>query len=51
MALANDLNLAVDFVDEDALQNASVLRAYRLIVVTQPNLPVRGVPPRVLLIL
>eukprot|EP00041_Stephanoeca_diplocostata_P025183 m.654009 g.654009 ORF g.654009 m.654009 type:complete len:649 (-) comp22691_c2_seq59:321-2267(-) len=42
VALATDLNLPVDFVDEDALQNKTVLHPYSLLLVTQPNIPIAG---------
>ena len=41
LALAVHSNLAVDVIDEDSLTSAG-LQHYKLVVVTQPNLPVEG---------
>lgn len=42
LALATDSNIPVDFIDEDALEEPDTLSRYKLIVVTQPNIPVAG---------
>ena len=42
LALATDSNIPVDFVDEDALEEPEVLARYKLIWVTEPNLPAAG---------
>ena len=42
LALATDSNIPVDFVDEDALEEPGTLSQYKLIWVTQPNIPAAG---------
>jgi hypothetical protein len=42
MALATESNIPVDFLDEDALEEPQTLAQYKLIVVTQPNVPTDG---------
>jgi hypothetical protein len=40
--LAVDENVPVDFLDEDALLEADVLAQYKVIFLTQPNIPSAG---------
>lgn len=42
VALAIDSNIPVDFLDEDALLEPSTLAQYKLIIVTQPDVPTTG---------
>jgi hypothetical protein len=42
LALATDSNIPVDFLDEDALEEPGTLAPYKLIWVTQPNVPAAG---------
>ena len=42
LALATDANIPVDFIDEDALEEPETLAKYKVIYVTQPNLPEAG---------
>jgi hypothetical protein len=42
VALATDSNIPVDFLDEDALEEAGTLSQYKLIFVTEPNVPAAG---------
>ena len=40
--LALDLNIAVDFMDEDQLLDAAALSAFKVLFVTEPDLPLAG---------
>jgi hypothetical protein len=42
LALSTDGNVDVDWLDEEALEDAEVLKQYKVIVVTQPNVPEEG---------
>jgi hypothetical protein len=42
LALATDSNIPTDFLDEDALEEPGTLAQYKLIWVTQPNIPAAG---------
>ena len=42
LALTTDSNVLVDFIDEDALLEPARLAKYKLIIVTQPNVPAAG---------
>jgi hypothetical protein len=42
LALTTDSNVLVEFIDEDALLEPERLAKYKLIVVTQPNVPAAG---------
>ena len=42
LALATDSNLPVDFIDEDALEEPAVLAQYKLILLTEPDVPTKG---------
>jgi hypothetical protein len=42
LALATDSNIPVDFLDEDALEEPAVLAQYKMIWVTQPDVPSVG---------
>ena len=42
LALVTDSNIPVDFLDEDALEEPGTLAKYKLIWVTQPNIPAAG---------
>jgi hypothetical protein len=42
LALATDSNLPVDFIDEDALEEPATLAKYKLIWVTEPDIPSAG---------
>jgi hypothetical protein len=41
-ALAVDQNVPVDIIDEDALLEPDVLKQYKVVVVTEPNVPAEG---------
>jgi hypothetical protein len=42
LALATDSNIPVDFLDEDALEEPAVLAQYKLILLTEPDVPAKG---------
>ena len=42
LALATDSNIPVDFIDEDALEEPQVLAQYKLILLTEPDVPAKG---------
>jgi hypothetical protein len=42
LALTTDSNIPVDFIDEDTLLEPKRLARYKLLVVTQPNVPAAG---------
>ena len=43
LALAIHGGMQVDFIDEDALLNATVMAAYTVVIVTEPNVPKAGI--------
>ena len=43
LALAIHGGTQVDFLDEDALLNSTVMAAYKVVFVTEPNLPKAGI--------
>jgi hypothetical protein len=42
LALATDSNIPVDFIDEDALEEPQVMAKYKLILLTEPDVPAKG---------
>eukprot|EP01047_Picozoa_sp_COSAG01_P032515 COSAG01_NODE_2354_length_7842_cov_10.860907_3_plen_384_part_00 len=42
LAMATDLNVPVDLIDEDALEDPSVLSHYKAIFISEPNVPAAG---------
>lgn len=43
LALSTDSNVPVDWLDEEALKEPAVLQKYKVVIVTQPNVPVEGI--------
>ena len=39
LALAVAMNIPVDFIDEPALEEPAIINQYKVLIVTQPNLP------------
>ena len=42
MLQATDSNIPVDFLDEDALEEPGVLSQYKMILLTEPDVPAKG---------